>query len=76
LILNVSKVLEGEIETDLMRLLLRLRDRLDQDAERGQLSPQANAARAEVVNLVNNFFHEKLTGVPTIKSYLDRMQES
>jgi hypothetical protein len=27
-----------------------------------------------VVNLVNNFFRDKLTGMPTIKEYIDRMQ--
>jgi len=38
-----------------------------------ELSPQAEAARDEVINLVNNFFYEKLTGVPQIKAYLDQL---
>ena len=75
LILSVAEVLEGEAETEIMRLLFRLRNQLDEDAKRGQLSPQANAARDEVVNLVNNFFHEKLIGVPTIKGYIEQLQE-
>jgi hypothetical protein len=32
------------------------------------------AARAEVMNIVNNFFHEKLTAIPSIKSYMDSFQ--
>ena len=76
LILSVSEVLEGEVETEVVRLLVRLRHQLDEDARRGQLSSQANAARTEVVNLVNNFFREKLIGVPTIKMYIEKLQES
>ena len=59
-------MLEGEKETEIVRLLLRLRSMLSQ--ERGkELSPQAEAARAEVINVVNNFFYEKLTGIPRSK---------
>ena len=36
----------------------------------GELSPQANAARAEIMNIINNFFYEKLAGVPFIEKYL------
>ena len=75
LVVSVSEVLEGEVETEILRLLLRLRDQLDEDAKRGHLSHQANAARAEIVNLVNNFFHDKLIGVPTIKNYIESLQE-
>jgi len=39
------------------------------------LSPQAEAARAEVINIVNNFFLEKLIGVPTIKEYMDALSQ-
>jgi hypothetical protein len=31
------------------------------------------AARAEVINLVNNFFYEKMTSMPKIKVYMDEM---
>jgi hypothetical protein len=71
LILAVIKVLEGDQEAEIVRLLLRLRDALStQDQDQG-LSVTAEAARAEVINLVNNFFYEKLTAVPTIKAYMD-----
>jgi hypothetical protein len=76
LILGVVGTLEGEKEIEITRLLLRLRGLLSEDAKRGQLSPQASAARAEVVNIVNNFFYEKLTGVPTIHAYITDLQET
>jgi hypothetical protein len=74
LILAVTEVLEGVKEVEIVRLLLRLRDVLGEDAKKGELSPQAAAARAEVINIVNNFFHEKLTGVPTIKKFIEDLQ--
>lgn len=76
LILGVIETLEGEKEVEITRLLLRLRHLLTQDAKRGELSPQASAAQAEVVNVVNNFFYEKLTGVPTIREYMEGLEES
>ncbi|MBT4003895.1 MAG: hypothetical protein HOF10_11340 [Chloroflexi bacterium] len=75
LILAVSGVLEGEMETEIIRQLLRFKDYLVQDSEKGLLSPQADAAREELINIVNNFFYEKLAGIPTIKTYMDSFQE-
>jgi hypothetical protein len=74
LILSVADVLEGEQEKAIIRLLLRFRGFLADDVNRGTLSPQAEAVSAEMVNLVNNFFYEKLTGMPTIKEYLDNLK--
>jgi len=71
LILTVVDVLEGEKETEIVRMLLRLRSLLSREKAGGELSPQAEAARDEVINLVNNFYYEKLTGMPEIKAYLD-----
>jgi hypothetical protein len=74
LILDVVKVLEGVQETEIVRLLLRLRDALTR-LESGQgLTAEAEAARAEVINIVNNFFCDRLTAVPAIKDYMDRMR--
>ncbi len=74
LILNVTRVLEGVEEEEIVRLLLRLRDLLARDVESDELSPQADAARAEVINVVNNFFYEKLTGMPEIKDFIQELQ--
>jgi hypothetical protein len=71
LILAVIRVLEGDEEAEIVRLLLRLRDALTSQESGHALSGAAEAARAEVINLVNNFFYDKLTAVPTIKAYMD-----
>jgi hypothetical protein len=73
LLLTVVDVLEGEKETEIVRILLRLRDILSREHSGHELSPQAEAARAEIINLVNNFFYEKLSGLPEIKAYMDEL---
>jgi len=75
LIMSVIRVLEGDQEAEIVRLLLRLRDALSRQEPGQSLSGPAEAARAEVINLVNNFFYTKLTAVPTIKAYMDGIQE-
>ena len=75
LILNVVEVLEGGEEAEVVRLLLRLRDILSKEQAGSALSPQAEATRAELINIVNNFFFEKLTAIPVIKKYMDAMAE-
>ena len=70
LIYAVIEALEGDKETELVRYLLRLRDSLT-DFECGDgLGPEAEATRAELINIVNNFFYEKLTGLSTLKTYI------
>lgn len=74
LIIGVTAALEGEKEVEIVRMLLNFRGLLADDINRGELSPQANAARAEIVNIVNNFFYEKLTGVPSISKYIEDLK--
>ena len=76
LIVDVVRVLEGDEEAEIVRYLLRLRDALA--GSRAQLgrSELVEAARAEVINLVNNFFYEKLTAVPSIKAYIETFQDA
>jgi hypothetical protein len=74
LIIAVTQVLEGVKEVEIVRLLLRLRDLLGEDGQKGELSPQASATREELINIVNNFFYEKLSGVPTIKKFMEDLQ--
>lgn len=74
LIIGVTSALEGAKEVEIVRMLLNFRSLLADDINRGELSPQANAARAEIINIVNNFFHEKLTGVPSIEAYLEGLE--
>ena len=70
LIMSVIKALEGDQEAEIVRLLLRLRDILSRQQSGQPLTAQAEAARAEVINVVNNFFREKLMAVPTIQEYM------
>jgi hypothetical protein len=76
LILEVVKVLEGEEEMEMVKLLLRLRDGLQRQERDDSWSDEVERARAQVINLVNNFFHDKLTALPQIRSYLDELQVS
>ncbi|MFP3853442.1 MAG: hypothetical protein ACLFWD_04005 [Anaerolineales bacterium] len=69
LIIAAVEVLEGPQEKEILEHLLRLKDRLA-DPELPPGSEAVQAARAEVINLVNNFFYERLTGLPPIKEYM------
>ena len=74
LILEVVRALEGDEETVVVQHLLQLRDALE-DQRQGQYLPlRVETARDEVINIVNNFFYEKLTTIPEIKSYMDAIQ--
>jgi len=74
LILAVIKALEGEEETEIVSHLLKLRDALADTAGKQILTNQAEIARSMVINLVNNFFYERLTALPTIKEYMEEFQ--
>lgn len=74
LIISVVSALEGDQEAEIVRLLLKLRDDLSHQKTNQQLSPEAEAARDRVINVVNNFFFDKLTSVPSIKVYIDSFQ--
>jgi len=74
LILTVIDVLEGEEEQEIVRHLLRLKDALSRQELGQSLSVPAEAARAEVINIVNNFFYEKMVGLPTLKTYIEERQ--
>ncbi len=71
LIINVVDALEGDEESEVVRILLRLRDTLSRETAGKELSPQAEAARAELINIVNNFFYDKLSAIPAIKGYME-----
>jgi len=75
LILAAVEALEGEEEQEIVRHLLRLRSTLS-DYERGDetFTAHAEAARAELINVVNNFFYEKLTSMPTLKTYIQCLE--
>ena len=68
LIMDVIKALEGEQESQIVSHLLKLRDALSRPEAGEILTAEAEAARAEVINIVNNFFYERLVGMPDDQS--------
>jgi hypothetical protein len=76
LILSVVEALEGDEETLIVRHLMKLRHSLDDHASGQALDAEAEAARAEVINLVNNFFHERLVALEPIRVYIDERQQA
>ncbi len=75
LILDVVKALEGDQESEIVRHLLRLRDSLTRQQIGQELTTEAEIARAQVINIVNNFFHDRLIALPTIQSYIQAHQD-
>ncbi len=75
LIISVIQVLEGDEESEVVKKLLRLRDALSDQSEGKSLTPEVESARAEVINIVNNFFYEKLSAVPTIRGYMESFEK-
>ncbi|BAZ52055.1 hypothetical protein NIES4103_47140 [Nostoc sp. NIES-4103] len=71
LILATVKVLEGEEELEIVRHLLRLYRSLCRQEPGTPLGSEVDVAQAEVMKIVNNFFYEKMTGLPTIKAYIE-----
>ncbi|BDI19807.1 hypothetical protein ANSO36C_56090 [Nostoc cf. commune SO-36] len=74
LIISVVKVLEGEEELEIVRHLLRLYRSLCRQESGTPLGSEVDVAQAEVMKIVNNFFYEKMTALPTIKSYIQGFQ--
>lgn len=75
LIVMVTETFNGEMETEIIRLLLKLKDAIYQDASYGKLSARATAAQNEIISVVNGFFHSRMTGLPAIEAYLVSVQE-
>jgi hypothetical protein len=67
-IVGIVRALEGVEEEELVSALLDLRGVVSSG---GEISANAvNAARDRLINLVNNFFHEKLSALPEIRDYM------
>lgn len=74
LILDVIAVLEGAEETEIVRQLLHLRNLIAQQEPGNALTAEAEAARQRVINVVNNFFHDRLVAIPQIQEYMAALQ--
>ena len=75
LIMSVIEALEGDEEAVVVKQLMKLRRSLDKQESGQTLNADTEASRAEVKNLVNNFFYEKMTALPDIKVYMDGFEK-
>ena len=77
LVLTVVRALDGVQETELVGALLKLRVALDETNDGGTAAEAGavdiESAKGQVVNLINNFFRDRLTAVPSIKDYMDAL---
>jgi hypothetical protein len=77
LVLTVVKALDGVQENELVAALLKLRVALDGTGDGGDAAEAGAAdiesAKVQVVNLINNFFRDRLTAVESIRSYMDSL---
>jgi hypothetical protein len=73
MILRVIAALSGEEELLVVKPILRLYRSLCRQAPDQPLGEEVEVARDEVMKIVNNFFYEKMNGIPTIKTYIDNV---
>ncbi len=76
LIAEVKGTLGGTQEIEIVPRLEQLCDSLGDQAGRFAWMMQAEAARSEVINIVNDFLHSKHTGHAGIRVYIDHLQHT
>lgn len=70
LIISVVSTLDGEAEVEIVRNLLALRASITEGTTDETQSAAVAAAQARLTDIVNGFFYDKLTGLPSIASYM------
>lgn len=73
LIITIVDVLDDVEEVEIVRRLLKVYRVLCRYEPGESLGPDVEAAREEVMNIVNNFFFDKMTAHPSIKNYVEKM---
>jgi hypothetical protein len=71
--LSSKGAFEGAQRIDIVRPLLRLRQSLDQQQSGQALTEEADAAREQVIGIVNQFFYERLVAEQGIREYMEGM---
>lgn len=74
LILTVVKALEGDEETQIIKELLELRDALTHHESGQGWTTELETCRTHVIRVVNDFFYDRLTALPTIQEYITAHQ--
>jgi len=75
LVLDVVEALEGDEETEIVKAIIQLRQALESHEEGSTRGADIEAAKSRVINVVNTFYREKLTGMPSINEYISGFQE-
>lgn len=74
LILMADRTIEDGEEIEIVRVLLRLRSSVAEQSG-GVGRPETIAlAREKVLQLVNDFFYDRLTALPTLRDYIVKME--
>lgn len=73
LIMSAVSALEGRSEAEMVAKLLRLRDSVSRRDQASEFAGEVSEARAEAMSAVDEYFEKALTGVPTIKEYLEEV---
>ncbi len=73
LIMSAVRVLEGPAETEVLGHLLKLRDTLLLGGDATARAEGVEGARRAAMLAVNDYFLAKLTAVPAIAEYMDRL---
>jgi hypothetical protein len=76
LIVEIVEVLEGEKEKEIVKRLLHLRSLLSNKEAVQARDQEVATAQDEVMELVNDFFYQRLIALESIKEYLDSLQKS
>ncbi len=70
LIINVVRALEGQEEIKIVESLLRLRDSVSHHDPSEMRDDEVQFAQTEVIKVVNDFYYQRLSGIPSILSYI------
>ncbi len=76
LIIAVVDSLEGDKESEVVRYLLRLKNALKEQKNGQPMSGEIKSSRDEIINMVNNFFYDRPTGLPKIKDYMESFKSN
>jgi hypothetical protein len=76
LIMSAVAALDGPAEAEMVGQLLRVRDAVHHRGAAGVPSDDIDGARADAMQAVNDYFRRVLTGVPSIKAYLEEVAAS
>ena len=76
LVMTVVQALEGVQEEQVVAALLRLRSALEanrEDSDPEVVERELDAAKAQLENVVNTFFRDRLVALPSIQEYIDSL---